>query len=361
MFLRLLLLLPAASSSFAPPVPSRTLTTKMATLPSSEWTTIAGLPPGSAGIIKQLQLWTAGAPPADILFRGFFDGAAEPQVGGEGSTLGTPALTVALDVLLSPAFPATANYTGASTWATPTSGCNFFDPANAVGGHLRLDMPFASGFTLQLFNGGERSEYWVIVTYIPLPSQPSPLRLFVKPFCVTALASTVGTYPEFSLLSAGGPNGAFLRGLKVFVEAPTHGISWAEGKFRFYAANASAPPFPANAVREYSTGGRNDLSWYNQQPGVDMMGSSSGGEDFFDSGFDWRGTGCFAHDLAGTVHCEFYGTAISRVAGYRFFSEEGFGVASNSSSLVVSFTVNDQNFAVPSSINFFLGLAFYYA
>jgi hypothetical protein len=357
----LLLLPPASATPFTPPTPARTLTTKMAPLPSSQWTTIASLPPGAAGTITQLQLWTAGAAPADILFRGFFDAAAAPQLGGAGSTLGTPALTVALDVLLSPAFPATANYTGASTWATPTSGCNFFDPQSAVGGHLRLDMPFSSGFSLQLYNGGGRTDYWVIVTYIPLPSQPSPLRLFIQPFCVTGLSSAVGTYPEFSLLSAGGPSGAYLRGLKVLVEAPTSGISWAEGKFRFYAANASAPPFPVNAVREYSTAGRNDLSYYNQQPGVDMLGSSSGGEDFFLSGFDWRGTGCSAHDLAGTVHCEFYGAAISRVAAYRFFSEEGFGVASPNATLVATFTINDQNFAVPSSVNFFLGLAFYYA
>jgi hypothetical protein len=360
LLLLLLLLLPAGRCSFAPPAPARTLTTKMAPLPSGAWTTVAALPPGAAGTIKQLQLWTSGAAPADILFRGYFDGAAAPQLGGPGSTLGTPALTVALDVLLASAFPATANYTGTATWATPTSGCNYFDPLSGVGGHLRLDMPFANGFELQLYNGGGASDYWVIVTYVPLPSQPSPLRLFIQPFCVTGLASAVGTFPEFSLLSAAGPSGAFLRGLKVFVQAPPSGISWAEGKFRFYAANSSAPPFPANAVHEYSTRGRNDLSWFNQQAGVDMMGSSSGGEDFFLSGFDWRGTGCFAHDLAGTVHCGFYDAGVSRVAGYRFFSEEGFGVAANET-LVVSFTVNDQNFAVPSSVDFFLGLAYYYA
>lgn len=346
-------------SSFSPPAPARTLTTKMARLPSGAWTSVASLPAGTAGTIKQLQLWTAGAAPADILFRGYFDGSAEPQLGGAGSTLGTPALTVALDVLLASAFPAT-NYSGTSTWGTPTSGCNFFDPLNGVGGHLRLDMPFSNGFNFQLFNGGRESDYWVIVTYVPLPVQPSPLRLFIQPFCVTALASSVGTYPEFSLLSAAGPNGVFLRGLKVFVEAPTSGISWAEGKFRFYSANSSAPPFPVNAVHLYSTGAPNDLSWYNQQPGVDMLGSSSGGEDFFLSGFDWRGDGCFAHDLAGTVHCDFYGTAISRVAAYRFFSEESFAAAPNLT-LVASFTINDQCFAVASSVNFFLGLAYYYA
>ena len=349
------------ATSFSPPTPSRTLTTKMARLPSNAWTTVSSLP-SSAGTIKQLQLWTAGARPADILFRGFFDGASTPQLGGEGSTLGTPALTVALDVLLAAAFPSTENYTGTSTWSTTTSGCNFFDPNNGVGGFLRMDMPFSNGFSLQLFNGGAESNYWVIVTYIPLANPPpSPLRLFIKPFCVTGLASTVGTYPEFSLLSASGPAGAYLKGLKVFVEAPVTGISWAEGKFRFYAANASAPPFPVNAVHNYSTPSRDDKSWYNQQTGVDMMGSSSGGEDFFLSGFDWRGLPCFAQDLAGTVHCEFYGQAISRVTAYRFYSEEGFGVAGPNETLVASFTVNDQNFAVPSSVNFFLGLAYYYA
>ena len=354
------LLLLSAAASFPPLSPARTLTTKMASLPTGTWTTVATLPPGTAGTIKQLQLWTSGAAPADILFRGFFDGAAEPQLGGLNSSRGTPGSTVALDVLLSSAFPANANYTGTSTWGTPTSGCNFFDPQSGVGGHFRLDMPFGDGFSLQLFNGGQNSDYWVIVTYIPLSVQPSPLRLFIKPFCVTNLASSVGTYPEFSLLSAASPNGVFLKGLKVFVEAPTHGISWAEGKFRFYNANSSAPPFPTNAVHEYSTGARNDLSWFNQQPGVEMVGSSSGGEDFFLSGFDWRGDGCFAHDLAGTVHCEFYGATISRVAGYRFYSEEGFA-APPGDALVASFTVNDQNFAVASSVDFFLGLAFYYA
>lgn len=354
-------LLAPGVASFSPPTPARTLTTKMSPLPSGAWHTIATLPTGTAGTIKQLQIWTAGAAPADILFRGYFDQAMEPQLGGPNSTLGTPALTVALDVLLSAAFPATANYTGTSTWGTPTSGCNYFDAQFGVGGHFRLDMPFGDGFSLQLYNGGKAdTNYWVIVTYIPLPVQPSPLRLFIKPFCVTDLASSVGTYPEFSLLSAAGPNGVFLRGLKVLVQAPTQGISWAEGKFRFYVANSSAPPFPVNTVHSYSTAGRNDLSWYNQQPGVDMVGSSSGGEDFFMSGFDWRGDGCFAHDLAGTVHCEFYGADVSRVAGYRFYGEEGFGAPPNES-LVASFTINDQNFAVPSSVDFFLGLAYFYA
>ena len=361
MALRVALLVPILSAAdFTPPAPARTLTTKMARLPPNVWTTVASLPADSAGTIKQLQLWTAGAAPADILFRGFFDGVAEPQLGGAGSSLGTPASTVALDVLLSGAFPATVNYTGTSTWGTPTSGCNFFDPANSVGGHLRLDMPFANGFSLQLFNGGVASDYWVIVTYVPLPAQPSPLRLFMKPFYVTDLSSSVGTYPEFALLSAAGPNGAFLRGLKVFVQSPPSGISWAEGKFRFYAASSAAPPFPTNAVHEYSTGAPNDDSWYNQQVGVDMLGSSSGGEDFFLSGFDWRGDGCYAHDLAGTVHCEFYGAAVSRVAGYRFFSDEGFGVGPNET-LVATFTINDQNFPVESSVDFVLGLAYYYA
>jgi len=360
--LPLLLLFPGSAASFSPPAPARTLTTKMASLPAGSWTTVAQLPPGSAGTIKQLQLWTAGVAPADILFRGYFDGAPEPQLGSAGSSLGTPALTVALDVLLAGAFPASANYSGTTTWGTPTSGCNFFDPLSGVGGHLRLDMPYGDGFALQLFNGGAAAaDYWIIVTYVPLPAgQPSPLRLFVKPFCVTNLASSVGTYPEFSLLSAAGPHGAYLRGLKVIVEAPAAGISWAEGKFRFYAANSSAPPFPVNAVHEYRASARNDASWYNQQPGVDMLGSSSGGEDFFMSGFDWRGDGCFAHDLAGTVHCDFYGP-VSRVAGYRFFSDEGFGVDGPQATLVATFTVNDQNFAVPSSVTFFLGLAYYYA
>lgn len=200
----------------------------------------------------------------------------------------------------------------------------------------------------------------MIVTYVPLDSQPSPLRLFAQPFCVTDLSSSVGVYPEFSLLSVNSPNGVFLKGLKVFVEAPTDGISYAEGKFRFYSADDRAPPFPANAVHEYNTSAKDDLSWFNQQPGVDMTGSSSGTEDFFLSGFDWRGQPCYAHDLAGTVHCDFYSATMSQVTAYRFFSDEGPAAAPNAT-FVASFTVNDQNFAVPSSINFFLGVAFYYA
>lgn len=30
-----------------------------------------------------------------------------------------------------------------------------------------------------------------------------------------------------------------------------------------------------------------------------QLGSSSGAEDYFMSGFDWRGGPCFAHELAG--------------------------------------------------------------
>jgi len=93
---------------------------------------------------------------------------------------------------------------------------------------------------------------------------------------------------------------------------------------------------------------------------VDQLGSSSGGEDFFVTGFDWRGGPCFAHDLAGTVHCDFYNEAVSRVTAYRFFGDEGFG-APPDTPFVATFTCNDQNFAVPSSMNFFLGITLYYA
>ena len=54
--------------------------------------------------MKQLQLWTAGPLPAEVLFAGTFDGASAPQIGTNGTSVGTPALTLALDVLLSPAF-----------------------------------------------------------------------------------------------------------------------------------------------------------------------------------------------------------------------------------------------------------------
>lgn len=226
---------------------ARTLTTKMAALPSGVWTTIASLPPGSAGTITQLQIWTAGPEPAQVLFRGYFDGASAPQMGTNASSLGTPAATVALDVLLSSAWIDSPGYTGPTTWFTPAIGCNYLD-ATGVGGHLRMDMPYGDGFSLQLYNGGAAGDYWVMVTYVPLASQPSPLRLFIQPFCVTDVASAVGAYPEISLLgvNAGSPHGVFFKGVKFFVEAPTTGISWAEGKFRFYAGG---PGFNTSTVQ----------------------------------------------------------------------------------------------------------------
>ena len=71
-------------AAFSPGTPARTLTTKMNPLPSNAWTTIAALPPGNAGIITQLQIWTAGPMPAEVLFRGFFDGSETPQLGTNG-------------------------------------------------------------------------------------------------------------------------------------------------------------------------------------------------------------------------------------------------------------------------------------
>jgi hypothetical protein len=327
-------------------------------LPANSWTTIATLPPGNAGVIKQVQIWTAGPMPAEVLFRGVFDGALTPQIGTNGTTVGTPALTVALDVLLSSAWVDSPGYTGPTTWFTPALGCNYLD-ATGVGGHVRIDMPYDAGFSFELYNGGAAGDYWVMVTYEPMPSAPSPLRLFIKPFCVTNVASGNDTYPEVSLLglNAGAPNGAFLKGIKFFVEAPPSGISWAEGKFRFYTGG---PGFPTSTVQVYHTANHDDLSYYNQLPNVTQLGSSSGAEDYFMSGFDWRGGPCFAHDLAGTVHCDFYSPTLSRVAAYRLYTEDAFAAPPNTP-FVVTFTINDQNYPVPSAVNALLGLTFYYA
>jgi hypothetical protein len=84
------------------------------------------------------------------------------------------------------------------------------------------------------------------------------------------------------------------------------------------------------------------------------------GEDFFVSGFDWRGGSCYAHNLAGTVHCDFYNKDVSRVTAYRIFGDEGFASPPDTP-FVATFTINDQNFAVPSAVNFFLGFTLYYA
>jgi len=347
---------PPQALPFSLPQPSRTITAKMHALAPGAWTRIAYLPPGTAGVVKQLQLWTAGPLPAEVLFAGTFDGASAPQIGTNGTSVGTPALTLALDVLLSPAFYGEQGYNGTSTWFADSSGCNYLDEGG-VGGHYRMDMPFSSGLDFSLYNAGAAGFFWVIVTYVPLAAMPSPLRLFIKPFCVTGVASSVGTYPEISMLGAVSPNGVVLKGVKVFVQAPPTGISWAEGKFRFYAGG---PGMPTNSVHNYSTSTPDDLSYYNQLPGVDQLGSSSGGEDFFVTGFDWRGGPCFAHDLAGTVHCDFYNPLVSRVTAYRFFGDEGFAAPADTP-FVASFTVNDQNFAVPSAVDFFLGITFFYA
>jgi hypothetical protein len=341
---------------FSLPQPARTITVKMAALPSGAWTRIASLPPGTAGVVKQLQLWTSGPLPAEVLFAGTFDGAAQPHIGTNATSIGTPALTLALDVLLSPAFYGEQGYTGTSAYFTDTSGCNYLDESG-VGGHYRVDMPFSDGLDFRLYNAGSAGYYWVIVTWVPVAAMPSPLRLFVKPFCVTGVSSVVGTYPEISLLGTASPNGVTFKGVKVFVEAPPTGISWAEGKFRFYAGG---PGMATNSIHNYSTSARDDVSYYNQLPGVEQLGSSSGGEDFFMTGFDWRGGPCFAHNLAGTVHCDFYNVNVSRVTAYRFFEADGFAAPANTQ-FVATFTINDQNCAAPSAVHFFLGITLYYA
>ena len=346
----------AQAQPFSLPQASRTITVKMAPLRGGAWTPIASLPRGTAGVVKMLQVWTSGPAPAEVLFAGTFDGAAAPQMGSNATTVGTPGATLALDVLLSPAFYGAQGYAGATAYFTDTSGCNYLDETG-VGGHYRVDMPFSDGLDFRLFNAGVDGSFWVIVTWVPLPSMPSALRLFAQPFYAAGVRSVPPVFAEISLLGAASPNGVVLNGLKVFVEAPPSGISWAEGKFRFYAGG---PGFPTNAVRNYTATARDDASYYNRLPGVDQLGSSSGGEDFFLSGFDWRGGPCYSHELAGTIHCAFYDENVSRVTAYRFFGDEGFAAPPNTP-FVVSFTINDQNFAVPSMVNFFLGVAFYYA
>ena len=54
---------------------------------------------------------------------------------------------------------------------------------------------------------------------------------------------------------------------------------------------------------------------------------------------------CYATDEAGTVHCGFYDPDMSRLAAYRFYNTAAY-YAPPQQPLVVTFTVNDQNFEV---------------
>jgi hypothetical protein len=275
----------AAADDFVIPPPLLTVAHKAQPLPLQQWTTIASA--SGCGIIRRIWLAAIGSSAAGLFLNGRFDGASEPQIGSWATASNGTDSPLSLDILLTSVFPPSAslNYTGGIAWSTSRSGSNELNDFE-MDGYLMLDMPFSDGFEFSLYSSQAAGAFWIMLDYTPLPAPPAtPYRMHVQPYGVSNVSNdpSTHTFPEISLLSVTSPNGVVFKGVKFAVLATTRGISYAEGKFRFYAGG---PGLPINTVNVYIAPGPSELSYYGQQKGATMLGSSSGTEDFFLGGYD---------------------------------------------------------------------------
>ena len=278
-----------AADDFVVPPPLLTVAHKAQTLPLQQWTTIASA--SGCGIIRRIWLAAIGSSAANLYINGRFDGASVPQIGSWATTSNGTDSPLSLDILFTSVFPPSAslNYSGTFAWSTSRSGSNMLNDFE-MDGYLMHDMPFSDGFELSLYSAQAPGAFWVMVDYTPLPTPPAtPYRLHIQPYAVSNVSNdpSTHTFPEISLLSVSSPIGVVFKGLKFAVLASTRGISFAEGKFRFYSGG---PGLPVNSVNVYTAPGPSELSYYNQVKGATMLGSSSGTEDFFLNGYDCQPT-----------------------------------------------------------------------
>lgn len=321
------------------------ISAKNQTLTGGQWTTVASYS-GTKGVLKKIWLALANTDPGRNAIRIIFDGASTPQVGTNTGAGFNSANALAVDVLFSAAFGST-NY-----WANEISGCNHM-ATTEIGGYIAFDMPFNTSFSVQVFNDSTSGQYWCQAFYENSDVTPS-CYFYMQPFAYTSGISNTGTvFKEFPLLSTSSANGVILKSVKVCIQ--TNGVNgWQEGKFRMYNGGAGM-----TTPQTYTAATPSNLSYYNQQPGVTEIFSSSGSEDFFLSSFNFTGLPLFNTKDSGILYNP-TSNQLGSLTCYRNFWDVAPG-APASTNFVLTWTCGDQNTAVASSINFILGYVAYYA
>lgn len=246
-------------------------------LPVSSYanTSIASFSNANGGMITRIWLALNGVGISNIFFRITIDG--ELVIGNMITTqnnvgMNTNPLTV--QFLFTPV-------TFAGAYQSKHFGCNICNTTQ-MGGYVALNMPFKSSFDISMYNPtGDVGEYWSQSSFeinrTPIYNTIPLFKLHVDTFQWT------GSYPnEYPLLNMTGPQGVYLKGLRIrFV-----GVSgaWGESRFKIYTGTGQGFNNAINTVRY-------DDNLYTTPLGYDSQSkvivSGSGVEDFFDSSYNF--------------------------------------------------------------------------
>ena len=163
------------------------------------------------------------------------------------------------------------------------------------------------------------------------------------------------------MLSTSSINGVFLKGVRFHVQ----GLSgaWAEGRFKVYTGGAGfTSPIDGNRYDDAS-----NTTALPYDAGSQLILSSSGTEDFFDSSYNWINDNQYTSSAeAGLLYNSAgFGKANagnSVVSLYRFFGENGASLpsAGPDTNLVFSWSCGDPRTAPSGNCNI-VGDVFYYA
>lgn len=257
--------------SFDPTIQNQASTKKNFALPTNTDVEVCDIK--GAGIIKCLWLALSGEPSTTSV-KIYVDGAATPYVGNSTSTSsqGINNSPVFASMLLG--IDGKNSGTVSTSFMTNVNGMNR-DCADALGGYICLDMPYAESIRIVInCISSQNSTYngFAQIFYEPVlrvPAPFSPLRLYSSTFNWNA---TFGM--EYPLLNASGPLGVFLKGIKISYNGGSG--SWYEGRHRVYCGGpGQTSPFSS---LHYTDGSYTDVTPYD--PNAQVIYTSSGAEDF---------------------------------------------------------------------------------
>jgi hypothetical protein len=277
-----------------------------------------------SGILRKLWIATNNINPGKLFLTITTDGVT---VWGNGKTTtgGTGYNTnpLALDMIFTPAGAGIGN-----TFQSTRIGCNKFS-STAMGGYIRMDIPFQTQLSISLYNqlGGSLT-YWLqphVQTY------PSPLMSLVTYQCRCRTFQWSCTYNnEYPLLNEQGiVNGVNIIGLKMYIIGQSG--AWFEGRFRGYVSDNGFGTVPKTTTT-WSGADNNTSNLPTGMINGQVVHQSTGTEDFFDSSWGWIGTsstvttnGVYANDNAGMLYNSNGNAAVSftsTISVYKFFDDE---------------------------------------
>lgn len=267
--------------SFDPTIQNQASSRKNFALPTNTDVTVCHLV--GSGIVKCLWLALSGEPSTTSV-KIYVDGAASPFVGNNNRTMSTGLNSS--PVFASMLLGINGNNTGpiSSSFMTDMNGMNR-DCSDALGGYICLDMPYAQSIQVVIncissqtltYNGFAQVFYEPILR---VPAPFSPLRLYSSTF---NWSTSFGN--EYPLLSASGPLGIFLKGIKMTYIGGSG--SWYEGRHRIYTGGPGGT-IPFSSLH-YTDSSNSEITPYDLR--AQLIYTSSGAEDFHMSSWGFINT-----------------------------------------------------------------------